>query len=139
MIEYKLSPNQTITWLNCISYPQQQTIHLNWLVSVLSVSDCTFWHIKGEQKTLSKLNFVLAIWQLIRHWNLKILVPAPHNTLVIMWGRDKNVQVLMLYKLTNCEIKISIPKVFYCHPLLKMINIYVLFHTHQKILQWFGN
>ena len=29
-----------------------------------------------------------------------------------MWGRDKNFQVLMLYKLRNCENKISLTKVF---------------------------
>jgi hypothetical protein len=47
--------------------------------------------LKGEyKKKLSKLNFVFAISKLIQHQNLNIPVPTPHNTLVIMWGKDNN-------------------------------------------------
>ena len=42
--------------------------------------------------------------------------PYPTYTPVIMWGRDKNFWVLMLYELRNCENKISFTKVFYCSP-----------------------
>ena len=47
-----------------------------------------YYYYKGRgKKSISKWNFVFAIGQ---HQNLKILVPTPHNTLVIVWGRDKN-------------------------------------------------
>ena len=48
--------------------------------------------------------------------NNTIVVPTPHNTLVIMWGRDKNFQVLMMYELLNRENKILLIKVFYYSP-----------------------
>ena len=37
-----------------------------------------------------------------------------------MWNRDKNVQVLMMYELLNCENSISIIKVFYCSPFISV-------------------
>ena len=46
--------------------------------------------------------------QLIHHRNLKMLVHTPHNTLVIMLGRDKNFQVLMMYELQNRENQITL-------------------------------
>ena len=35
-----------------------------------------------------------------------------------MWGGDKNIQVLMLYELSNFEKKNSHIKVFLAHPLI---------------------
>ena len=62
--------------------------------------------IKGrKRKNVSLIFFVFAISQLLQPQNLKILVPTPHTTLVIMWGRDKNFQVLMLYELRNNKNK----------------------------------
>ena len=63
-----------------------------------------------SKKNLTKQNFVIAILQLIHHQNLKILVPTPYNTIVIMWGKDKNFQVFMMYELRNCKNKISLAK-----------------------------
>ena len=57
-----------------------------------------------QQKRLLHI-FVSTISQLIKHRNLKILGPTPHNTQGIMLGRDKNFQVLMLYELRNRENK----------------------------------
>ena len=42
-------------------------------------------HLFSHNKTIFS-NFVLRIFQLIQHQNLKILVPTPHNTMVIVWG-----------------------------------------------------
>ena len=55
------------------------------------------------KKNLTKWNFVFAISQLIHHQNLKNLVPTLHNTIVIIWGRDKNFRVSMMYELRNRE------------------------------------
>jgi hypothetical protein len=44
---------------------------------------------------------IFAISLLIQRRNLKILVSTPDNALVIMWDRDKNIQLLMLYELRN--------------------------------------
>ena len=63
------------------------------------------------------MKFCFAISQLKNHRNLEILVPTPHKTLVIMWGRDKNFQVLMIFELLNHKNKMSLTKVFIAHPL----------------------
>jgi hypothetical protein len=47
-------------------------------------------------------------------WMVNSKNSTPLYTLVIMWGRDK--KVLMLLDLINCENKISLIKVFYCSP-----------------------
>ena len=39
-----------------------------------------------------------------------------NNTLVIMWGRDKNFQVSMMNELRNRENKISLGEVFFYSP-----------------------
>ena len=66
--------------------------------------------VKGwVKKTLTNWNLVFAI----SHSSSCILVPTPHNTLVIIWGRDKNCQVSMML---NHENKISLINVFYCSP-----------------------
>ena len=78
-------------------------------------------HVKGwVQKKLTNWNFVSAISQLIQHWNITILVPTFHNTLVIMWGRDKNFQVLVLYEQRNCENTFHLVRFF-------MISLYLVF------------
>ena len=46
------------------------------------------YKLKCDQKNFIIEFFSLAIWHLIKRWNLKILVPTPHNTLVIMLARD---------------------------------------------------
>ena len=51
-----------------------------------------------------------------------MFVPSPHNTLVIMWGRDKNFQVSMIFELRNCENKISLSEVFFSHPLFEIVE-----------------
>ena len=60
------------------------------------------------KKTLTDENFVFAISQLKNIYNLKILVPTPHNTLVIMWGWDKNFPVSMIFEVRNSKNKILI-------------------------------
>ena len=57
-----------------ISDPQVLFIFFGWIV-----------HKGWIKENLSKFNSVFAISQLIQHRNLKILVPSPHNTLVIIW------------------------------------------------------
>ena len=52
-------------------------------------------HIQGEQT--KNLLSESAISQLKNHRNLKVLVPTQHNTQVIMWVRDKNFQVAMIF------------------------------------------
>ena len=59
-----------------------------------------FW-LRNCGKKNSVREFLIS--QLENHHNLKNLVPTPHNTLVIMWDRDKNFQVLMIFELLNRE------------------------------------
>ena len=56
---------------------------------------------KGGTAKKTHIFLVFAISQPIQHQNFKNLIPTSHNTLV--WGRDKDFQVLMLYELRNCE------------------------------------
>ena len=58
-----------------------------------------------NSKNVSRIFFVFVFFQLLQHRNLKILIPAPYNTLVIMWVRDKNFQVSLPYELRNCDNK----------------------------------
>jgi hypothetical protein len=54
---------------------------------------------------------------------MKFVVPTPHNTLLIMWGRDKNFQVSSIYEMRNCKNKISLGQVLFYSP----------FNYHNKI------
>ena len=54
--------------------------------------------------------------QLMHHRNLKIIVPTTHNTLVIMWGRDKNFQVSIMYKLRKRKNKILLGQFLFYSP-----------------------
>ena len=80
-----------------------------------------------RQKKLTKWNFVSMISQLKNYLNSKILVPTPHNTLVIMWGRDKNFSVSMIFQLRNLENKISLSEVFFAPLLTLLRGIFLLF------------
>ena len=85
-------------------------------ISISSFNYCIL--IKGWlNKNLPMQTFVFAISQLKNHRNLKILVPTPHNTLVIMWGRDKNFQVLMIFQLKIAKTKFYLLRFFFSHPL----------------------
>ena len=55
---------------------------------------------------LPTIGLCFAIFALKKHRNMNILVSTPHNTLVIMWGRNKNCQVSMIYECRNCKNKI---------------------------------
>ena len=90
------------------------------------------WNKGWVKKKLTKGNFVFAISQLINHQNLKILIPTPHNTLVIMWCRDKNFQVSMLFELRNCDNKIS-QNVF----LGSILQYYDSIHEIMMLQCWF--
>jgi hypothetical protein len=64
-----------------------------------------YWRLHnylGWRKWALPQLFIIILW--LRP-SLKMLVSTPHNTLVIMWGKDKNFQVLMLYERTNWEKK----------------------------------
>jgi hypothetical protein len=66
-----------INWTN----PHGHTIYAFFLTILC-------FKIKVDQKELTKWNFVSMISQLKNHRNSKILVPTPHNNLVIIWGRE---------------------------------------------------
>ena len=72
-----------------------KTVLSDWILSPFKSLYCFYSHC-----------FVFTFSQLIQHRKLKILVPSTHNTLVIMWGREKKFQVLMLYELRNRKNKI---------------------------------
>ena len=59
------------------------------------------WVSRGRKYPSRMERFVFTIAQLKKHRNLKIVVHTPHNTLLVMWGRDKNFQFSMLF---SCEI-----------------------------------
>ena len=60
------------------------------------------WDTLYNTYTQEMLNpYFFGISQLRHHWNLKILVPTPHNYSGIMWGRDKTFKVSMMYQLRN--------------------------------------
>ena len=58
-----------------------------------------------HSKNISCICFVFTISQHIQNQNLKILVSTPHNHQGIMWCRDKNFKVSLLYELRKCEDK----------------------------------
>ena len=83
----------------------------------------SLWILKGGTAKTSLAYFLFfTISQLIQHQNLNICVPTPHNTLVIMWGRDKNFKVLMLYELRNRERKKYVSDILLFHPLFSNIE-----------------
>jgi hypothetical protein len=49
------------------------------------------------------------------HWNLKIVISSPHNYQGIIWGRDKNLN-LMLHELRDRDIKKYARDVFAVQP-----------------------
>ena len=67
---------------------------------------------------------------------LEILVPTPQNTLVIMWGWDKNFWVSMIFQLINRENKISLSEFFFDSPFKSMVYGYTRVRKVQPSNLW---
>ena len=88
-----------------------------WTFEFLNFGLRTFYNFFHVCKNVSRIFVVFAISRLIQNQNLTILVPIPHKTQGIMWGRDKIFKVSMLYELRFCGKKNMQESFLFFHPL----------------------
>ena len=103
------SNNDLVPKTNLTTKLKCQELKLSYIILLPNFKFQSFFFIfindedEDVEATKKRIDFAYSknwqIWQLIKHQNLKILVPTPHNYYGIMWARDKIFQVAMSVKL----------------------------------------
>ena len=71
------------------------------------------------------MNNFVAIFQLIHHLNLKVLVPTPPKLIGYYVGYGQEFSSLMMYELLNHETKYHLLRSFIVHPLATLLVLSV--------------
>ena len=103
LLLFLISKTLMITWVTSMLIPISMKVlfHMSILIIRTVLMICS--EIKGWKA--KSISHIFCFCDFSSHTASKILVSTPHNYQGIMWGRDKNFLVLMLYELRNCKNK----------------------------------